>query len=160
LGAKLKDIGKLITQALESKVVLDEGAKVLVESIPIRTRLGKGVKEAEGPTHALPNLKQKTKYNRKLLASKGELTGPGATPSKSGLNRSGDLLNSIKSIVTKGRIQVELNSNKEKQKAEHLLKIDPLYEFMNVSRAEMNRMIKAMSEKITEILNKVKFDSL
>lgn len=159
MGAKFSDIGKIIAQAVGSKKVLEEAANILLESIPKRTRLGKGVKDAEGPTHQLPLLKQKTKYNRKLLAKDGKLTGPGATPAKSGLNKSGDLLNNLTSVVKKGEFDIKLKDTKEESKANYLLKIDPNYSFMNVSKAEMNRVIKAMSATITEILSRIKFDS-
>lgn len=160
MGAKFSDIGKIIAQALQSKPVLEEGAKVIVEAVPLRTRLGKGVKEAEGPALPLPKLKTKTKSNRKLLAEKGELTGPGATPAKSGLNRTGDMLSGLKAIIKNGKFEIRLKDKQQEIKAGHVLKNNPDFAFMNISKAEMNRMIKAMSVKITEILSKIKFDSL
>lgn len=160
MAAKLGDIGKIIAKALQSKAVLEEAGKVAVESIPLRTRLGRGVKEPEGPSIPLPKLKPKTKSNRKYLQEKGKLTGPNATPAKSGLNASGKLLTDMKYMVGRGKVEVRLANSEQENKLKNLLKIDPGFQFMNLSSAEVNRMIKAMSVKVTEILNKIKFDSL
>lgn len=160
MAAKLGDIGKIIATALQSKPVLEEAAKVVITSIPLRTRLGRGVQEPEGPSVPLPKLKAKTKSNRKFLQKRGELTGPNATPAKSGLNASGKLLTGLKYIITKGKIIVSLADATQENKAKNLLKIDSGFQFMNLSSAEINRMVKAMSVKITEILNRIKFDSL
>jgi hypothetical protein len=154
----LSDIGQIIADALGSKTVLEEAGKVLVESIPLRTRLGRGVMDPEGPTHPLPKLAVKTKSNRKLLDKQGKLTGPGATPAKSGLNQTGALLSGLRFAVGRGKLEVRLKDAEQEEKAQNVLKINPQFQFMNVSNAEMNRMIKAMSVKITEILNKIKFD--
>jgi hypothetical protein len=158
LGAKLSDLGDIIAKALGSKAVLEVVGEVLVKSIPLRTRLGKAVLQEEGPTVPLPKLKDKTKYNRSIMKKRGELTGPGATPAKSGLNATGDLLTGLKFVATRNKLVVMLANREQELKAQNLLKIDPGYEFMNVSRPEMNRIIKAMAEKITDIIEKIKFD--
>lgn len=160
MGAKFKDIGKILAKALASKVVLEAGAKSIIESVPKRTRLGKGVKEAEGDATPLPALKPKTKTNRKGLKKRGELTGPGATPAKSGLNARGNLLSNLKAVVTPGKVAVKLQNSTQEEKAKALIAIDPGFTFMNVSRAEVNRMIKAMSEEVNKIIKKIKFDGL
>lgn len=160
MAAKLSDIGKIIEQALKSKRVLEAGGEEAVESIKKRTRLGKGVKENLGGSHKLPRLTTKTVTNRKLLKKKGELTGFGASPTKSAINRSGDTIDNVRFGVGKGKMVIDLKSNKAKTVAQNLLKIDPNYAFMNLSKAEFNRMIKKMSSVITEILKGIKFDKL
>lgn len=160
MAAKLSDIGKIITNALKSKTVLEVGGEIATESIKKRTRLGSGVKENLGPSHKLPKLKSKTVTNRKLLKEKGMLTGPNATPGKSGLNASGELLNNVEYNVGKGQLQIRLADPVQREKATNLIKIDPNFVFMNLSKPEFNRMLKAMSQKISEILSKIKFDKL
>jgi hypothetical protein len=160
LGDRLKDLGKIIQKALMSKPVLEAAAKTIIESVPTRTRLGKAVLEPEGPTVPLPVLKPKTKTNRKLLAKKGELTGPGARPAKSGLNAKGNLLSGLNAVINDKGIQIKLKDSKQEEKARNLINMDRGFTFMNLSRAEVNRMIKEMSKEVTKILNKIKFDSL
>lgn len=158
MAGKLSDISRLIKKALTSKEVLEVGAKVAVESIPLRTRLGKGVNEPEGSTHLLPALKEKTKRNRRYLKSSGKLTGPGATPAKSGLNASGDLLTDMKYEIKSDSFDIKLADVKQEEKLKNLLKINKNFQFLNLSRAEVNRMIKAMSVEINKVLANIKFD--
>lgn len=160
MAAKLKDLGKIIAQALQSRPVLEEAGKMAIEAIPLRTRLGRGVVEPEGPSTPLPKLKPKTKSNRRLLQKKGELTGPDATPAKSGLNATGKLLSGLRYLIGKNRVEIRLADSTQEEKAQNLIKIDPRFQFMNLSSAEINRMIRAMSVKVTEILNRIKFDGL
>jgi hypothetical protein len=118
LGASLKDIGKIIAQALQSVPVLTEGGKAAVEAVQLRTRLGRGVQEEEGASQPLPKLKPKTKKNRKRLAKEGKLTGLGATPGKSNLTRTGQLLESLGFRVGKGHLEINLTNAEAKRKAE------------------------------------------
>lgn len=200
MAAKLSDIGKIIAQALKSKPVLEEAAKVAVESIQLRTRIGKGVLEPEGDATPLPALATKTKYNRKLLVEetkakvkvkksakerlkqlrrgnvKGALTSTKTKtvvtdrrfkkevdeknfrPAKSNLTVTGQLINSVKARVGKNKIEIFLDNELAQNKATWVQKIKPGFTFMNLSRAEVNRMIKAMSVEVTKILNKIRFD--
>ncbi len=65
----------------------------------------------------------------------------------------------MKFAVGKGKLEVRLKNAEQEEKAQNVLSINPQFQFMNISNAEMNRMIKAMSVKITQILNRIKFDS-
>lgn len=160
MAAKLSDIGRIIEQALKSKTVLEAGGKSATRAIKKRTRLGKGVKENLGPSHKLPQLKTKTVTNRKLLKKKGELTGVGATPAKSAVNRSGEMIDSVNFGVGRGKLEIKLKGSKQEMKAQNLLKISSDYAFMNLSKAEFNRMIKSMSGAITQILKRINFNKL
>jgi len=157
--AKLTDITSIIRKAIESKRVLEAAATVAIRSIPKRTRLGKGVQNNLGPTHKLPNLKTKTVKNRSRLKKLGQLSGQGATPKKSGLNKSGDMLDSLTSNVGRGKVEIKLEPNQQ-DKANALLKIDPKYQFMRLSAAEFKRVLKAMTKQIEQALSRVKFTDL
>lgn len=158
--AKLSDIGKIVTQALQSNTALNNAGKSMKRAITKRTRLGYGVSENGADRHKLPNLSPKTVENRKRLKKAGKLTGPKATPGKSGLNRTGEMLESIKYASGKGKLEIRLGDAKQEQKAQDLVDLNPNYEFMNLSKPEIVRMIKAMTGTILGILKKIKFTDL
>jgi hypothetical protein len=161
LAVKLSDIGKIIAKALQSKTVLDAAGASIAESIIKRTRLGRGVDIELGPSKPLKKLASKTVSNRKRLKEEGKLTGPNATPGKSGLNQSGDMLDSISyRVPTKGKLEIIFTDSEQQKKAKWIQEKDPRFNFFNVSKAEMNRAIREMSEAVTFILEKIKFDKL
>jgi hypothetical protein len=157
--AKVSDIPRIVKRLLEREVILKEGAKAIERAIPRRTRLGKGVKENLGPTHKLPSLRESTVSIRKKLKKTGGLTGPGATPKKSGFNRTGDSLNNLKVEVSRGKIEVSL-APADQDKLIDALQIDPDYQFMRLSRAEFRRMLIAMTKRIEQALKKICFTEL
>lgn len=157
--AKLSDLPRIVRQILESEVILEDAAKEIKASIPKRTRLGKGVKENLGSTHTLPELKTKTRNTRAGLKKRGLLTGPGATPAKSGVNRSGATLESLDVKVSKGQIDVELSPEQQK-KYTQLLKIDGDYQFMRLSAAEFKRVLKRMTNRVNRILRRISITDL
>lgn len=159
MGAKLSDIGDIILDALNSKEVLQAGADVALEAIPKRTRLGKGVVEAEGAATNLPQLKDKTKYNRGQLKKTGKLTGPGATPAKSGLNATGAMLSGMTAKIAGDNFTINLADDQQEKKAEYLIQQNRGFTFMNISNAELNRVVKAMSDAVAKILSRIDFDS-
>lgn len=161
MGVNLRDLGKFVLNALKSKRVLEEAGKVAVESIKKRTRLGKAVIEDEGAAVSLPKLKNKTKKNRKAIKKDPtKVLDEAFTPSKSNFTLTGHTVDSIRYGVGQGKILIDLDNEYARIKAENALKIDSGYQFMNLSRAEVNRMIKVMSEEIVNILNKIKIDKL
>ena len=67
MAAKLKDIGKIIQQALVSKKVMDVAGKSIVESMKKRIRVGKGVDDNLDGARKLKKLEKKTVKNRKAF---------------------------------------------------------------------------------------------
>lgn len=157
--AKLSDLPKIVAEALQSEEILDRAGKVATAAIPKRTRLGKGVKENLGPTHKLPKLRETTVNIRKKLKKEGGLTGPGATPGKSAINRTGEALNSIDYSVKGGELNIFLDSSQEK-KVDDLIAIDNNYSFMKLSRAEFRAVLKTINERLDRIIKKIRFTDL
>lgn len=151
--AKLSDIDKFIKKKLESKEILETIGEIAVESIKKRTRLGRGVKENGGASHKLPILKEKTVTNRKALKRSGQLTGKGATPRKSGLNQTGELLDSIDYKVKSKSVEISVGNDQER-KAENVLSISPNFSFMKLSKAELNRVFKEVSQVLGKLFSK------
>lgn len=146
----IEDIGKILSNAVKAvsnKRTLDKVGEDLVERIKTRTRLGKGVKKPEGVAHQLPTLQPKTKRNRKSLKRSGKLTGPGATPAKSGINRTGETLESLDHEVGNKEIKIRLNSRGERVASE-LINQDRDFTFMNVSKPELNSIVETLDKEI------------
>lgn len=160
MADKLSKITQIIKTAITKKSVLDAAGKSAVESIVKRTRLGRGVGKNLGSSSPLPRLKESTVKTRKYLKQKGQLTGPNATPAKSGLNRTGELLNSVEYKISSGSVNIELADKANKDKATDLIKIDKDYTFMNLSKPEFARMIKAMSDQVAKILKRININKL
>ena len=153
MALKLGDIPKLLkvtSDTLKSKKTMKVLGDELAERIVKRTRLGKGVKKPLAEATPLKNLETSTKSERKRLKKQGKLTGKGAKPSKAGLNRTGEMLDDVKAKVRQGELEIVLNSQKSKDKAENLIKIDKDNTFMNVSKAEF----KGAARTLNDILNK------
>lgn len=146
---ELKEVEEFVkTQSFLKQLGLD-----LVDRIRVRTRLGKGAKGIDQPAHNLPELKDSTKKRRRLLKNSGELTGPNAIPSKSGLNRTGKMLNRLHSRVSGSLLEIKLDSYGERV-AKHLLERDPDWEFMNVSMPEYKGLIRDISDIIRKELQR------
>lgn len=158
MGAKLKDIGKIISQAFKSKRILDAAGASMTESIVKRTRLGKGVQDnKENPTK-LKKLETSTVRRRKQLKKAGQLTGPNATPGKSGLNRTGEMLNDVNYKASRGKLDIFFKTEKSREKAFWVQKNNPDFKFFFVSKPEFNRALKVITKEIQEALSKIKFD--
>jgi TusA-related sulfurtransferase len=67
------------------------------------------------------------------------------------------VLRSVDSKAKRGEIEVFLNDNESKRKAKEVLKINSGYEFMNLSKAEINRITEAITVELVKILEKIKF---
>lgn len=146
----INDITKIIQAAVDAvkdKTVLDKIGEDLVERIKTRTRTGKGVREPEGRAHKLPDLKTKTKANRRSLKRSGKLTGKGAVPAKSGINRSGATLDSLKHTVSGDEIKIRLDSEGEMVAAD-LIKLNSDYTFMNISKPELKAVTEVLDKEI------------
>ena len=157
--AKLSDLGRIVTQALQSKDVLEAAGEIAIERIPKRTRLGKGVKENLGVTHTLPQLTERTVKIRQKLKKRGALLGPGATPKKSAINRTGEALNSIGFTVKTGELDIHLDPSQQ-AKVDDLIRINPNYSFMKLSKAEFSAMLKAINNRINRILSRINITDL
>ena len=156
MSLKLNDIAALVKAAvvkLTDKDVLAEIAEVIKEDVKKRTRLGRGVPKSEGPSTLLKPLEPSTKRKRRYLKSKGKLTGPGATPAKSGLNQSGQMLDSLEVKTKDGSFTLTLDQE-GLRKAEYVEAIDKQrFTFMNLSKGEVQRIIKLLEIEARKALS-------
>ena len=155
LEINLKDLSEYVIRTLKFKKAWEAAAKKAVKSVQKRTRSGKGVKLNEGPTHKLPQLKDKTVKERIRLQSQGRLKGPGARPEKSGLNRTGDLLGGVKYTAKEGEAILKLADSDEERKADELIDLDSDYEFFNLSKQEVEEFTKEIEKTVDDELKKL-----
>ncbi len=160
MAAKLKDLGKILRSALTSKRLLEAVGKSATRSIKKRTRVGKGVKENLDGPHKLPQLKSKTVSVRKSLKRSGRLSGKAASPTKSNVTRSGDMVDSIEFAVGKSKIEIKLGSSEQETKAERLLDINSDYQFMRISKQEFKRAVQSATKLLEQILKRINFTEL
>lgn len=125
----------------------------LVVRIRKRTRLGKGAKGIDHPATKLPPLKKNTVQRRKLAKRVGTLTGRGATPGKSGINRSGKTLNRMHSRVVGTTLEIKLDKDGE-DVAKHLLRRDSQWEFMNLTKPEFKGLILGIERIIDKSIRR------
>lgn len=158
MAINLKDIPKLVQAAVDTigkKRTLTTVAKKLVPRIQTRVRVGKGVQENLGNPHSLPVLKDKTKRNRTSLKKQGKLTGPGAKPAKSALNRTGALVGDIGFETKTNELEIKFKSQAQLDKMEDLIALDRKYTIMNISKAEFKFALKELSAIIERALRRL-----
>jgi hypothetical protein len=144
-------IPSVLTQSNLRKIGLET-----LDRVRVRTRLGRGVKSSDSEpqaSHKLPVLKDSTVQRRQRLRKEGGLTGPNAIPSKSGLNRSGKLLNRMHTKISGNTIIIKLDSYGESV-VKHLLEDDPDWEFLNLSKAEVKSIVYEFEKLLTDELKR------
>jgi hypothetical protein len=148
----------LIVNSLIKEVNKKENLKVAadaaIDHMKKRTRLGKGVKEPEGKTTSLKKLEPSTVEIRKSLRKQGKLTGPGATPGKSGINRTGKTLESLNTKALDGSVTIQLDQEGERVASE-LIKIDKDFTFMNLSKVEVKTMTEILEKAVATAAKKL-----
>lgn len=156
MADKLGKIPLIVNSLIEEvnkKENLKEAADSAIEQMKKRTRLGKGVKEPEGSTTPLKKLEKSTVEVRKSLKSQGKLTGPGATPAKSGVNRTGKTLESLNSKALDGHVTIQLDQEGERVAAD-LINIDKDFTFMNLSKVEVKTMTEVLEKAVEKAAKK------
>jgi hypothetical protein len=158
MAINLEDIKGLLLEAIDivqDKKTLEEAGKELVPEIQKRVRIGKGVNKPEGSPTALKPLEPKTKLIRKDLKRKGLLSGPGATPAKSGVNRTGKTLEGMHAEAKDGELEIKLTGDGQRVALE-LAKIDSQrFTFMNLSKGETKRLVDFLEDKVKSLSKKL-----
>ena len=152
------DINKIVAAVLatiEDPKNLKEAADVAIDLAQTRTRLGKGVLKAEAKPTPLKKLTPRTVEIRKGLKKEGKLTGKGATPKRSGINRTGETLESMYAKSKRGEVEIQLDKRGTKVAAE-LEKISTNFIFMNLSKSEAKAMVAVLNEKVRKLGEKLK----
>jgi hypothetical protein len=159
MADSLNKINLLVQAAVNEctrKENLEEAANAVIERVKTRTRLGKGVNKPEGNAVPLKKLEPKTVEVRKALQKAGKLSGTGAKPSKSGINRTGKTLDSMHAVAKNKEVTIQLDNDGEKVATE-LAAIDPSrFTFMNLSKAEVKAMTDILEEKVQKLDQKTK----
>lgn len=158
--ADLNDLSNFaddIKRLQQNKAFLRKVGRLLTNRIRLRTKLGRGAKAPTGdtfrPSHKLPALKQSTKQRRRRLNREGKLTGRGATPARSGVNRSGKTLGFMHFRVKGRELNIKLDPRGIKVQ-DHLVEINPDYEFFNLSRAEFKFLVSLIGKELEKIANR------
>lgn len=121
--------------------------KDVAERIRKRTRLGRGVSETNGEASPLKPLSPKYKELRKETK-----LSPQTSPGKSNLTRTGQLLDGLKVISTKiGIAIIGWSSQRNREVAANVSGTRP---FLNLSKPEMNAVVRMFRERIQNALRK------
>lgn len=142
-------LDKLIDRIIEIAVGKDTMQKVATEArerIVRRTRTGKGVTQTGAQPSPLRDLTPATVNIRKNLREQGKLTGPGARPSKSAVNRTGAMLDSLKPEAERGQARVVFGSGEQERKADELQSNG--FVFMNLSEPEIKGLHRVIKNEI------------
>lgn len=143
------NIEHLIKNVVNDRLMM-QLAKLAVEMIRTRTRLGKGVPELGAAQQSLDKLETQTKTNRRNMKKRGTLSGQ-TTPAKSNLTATGEMLDSIKFVVEAGKIEVYIAGQRNRQVAEYVGEQRP---FFTLSKAEVSRLADVIQLAINTYLKK------
>ena len=160
---KLRQLESRIRVALKSEKALNAIGKSAVRSIKRRVRSGRTVLENGDKSFTFPVLQESTKKVRKSLKKRGLLTGKGATPGKSAVNRTGELIDSVEYKVYKNAnisfVNIQIKNFKNQKKLNELIKINKSYNFMHLSKTELRRIRRALEGVVEEILQRVNINN-
>jgi len=146
---KISDVLKLkLDNAVKSLLTpkfMGELADNIKTDIIKRTKLGYGVEKSEGPQSKLKPLSPEYKKARKELQ-----LGEFASPAKSNLTLTGDMLNDLKSKVTETKVTIFLGSQFSKDKAKW--NAERGRTFMNISKTQIAKLTSLITLKLKELL--------
>lgn len=149
----VKEMRKKLETVLEdtiNKELMSEIGELVAKTVKDRTRDGFGVSENYENKKALKPLTAATKRIRTGVQKKGQLSSQ-TTPETSNLTRSGRMLNNIGYNASDKEVII-LPKGKEQLKARDVSKDRP---FMNLSKQEINTVIKLIKNKINIGIKKI-----
>lgn len=157
--AEFEKAFKKNTKKIEKELAksMPEVGEIMVKDIKKRTRLGFGVSDNGASKSRLKKLEDSTKrYRRWYDRARGGL-GDGATPTKSNLTLSGNMLDSLKARSTGDfSVRVEPTGNdagiSNKEKAEYVSVVRP---FLFLSKPEIKRITKFLRKELDSIIKKL-----
>lgn len=147
LQIKLKT---LISDTVD-RSLMDKIGREVTDIVKTRTRKGFGVKTNLGPQTRLKGLSESYKKQRIRLKAAGKLSKH-ATPNKSNLTKSGDMIDSTKHKTTKNTVVISPIGNKNKRKAKYQAKAGRIA--YNLSKSENRRIIKLIDQEFNKDINK------
>lgn len=147
-------LAKQLEQTLKdilSEKNLEKIAQDIVDQIVLRTKLGKGVSQAEGPEKPLEKLSTSYKKQRKSLQSKGKLHET-TTPTRSNLTQTGEMLDSIRYKINGEEITIYIEGEFNNKKANW--QVDQKRSFLNISSVQKKRLINLINTQIQAAFKK------
>jgi hypothetical protein len=135
------ELARIIVQAATGKETMDKVGKEAISRIQKRTRIGKTPQG--GPQKAL---KESTVERRARLSKAGGLTGPGARPKKSAVNRTGEMLNDLTYNAQDGKLEVGFATSRQGDKSDKLHGMG--FSFMDLSKAEIKGLTDIISRAV------------
>ena len=145
---KLKRNLEEVLDKFMSKENLNSIAQQIVDQIVLRTKLGKGVDGPKGKEIPLKKLSEPYKKTRKKLK-----LDESATPSKSNLTQTGDMLRGVKFKLEGGdEIVIFIEGDDNNDKARWQAKQGR--EFLHISDVQNKRLYNLINTKLNEIFKK------
>ena len=142
---------KAVIEGLIKKSTMQEIADLSKNLVVQRTGKGFGVNTPEGKKVKLKGISESYKKERKRLRKQGKLSGD-TTPQKSNLTKSKQMLDSVDAKASTAKATVFLNNPQAKNKAEYQSAQGRA--FMNLSKAEVEKIKKLIEKKIIDDINK------
>lgn len=139
----------LIKDTIDKPLMNRIGIEV-AQLVKTRTRKGFGVSANLAPQKRLKGISESYKKQRKRLAAQGRLSGE-TTVNRSNLTKSGDMLDDITHTSTTNTATIFIKGSKNRGKAERGAKERP---FMNLSKSEVNKITKIVTEEFNKDINK------
>lgn len=118
-----------------------------------RIRTSGGVSEHKAPRQNLPKLKESTVKRRRAAKSAGELTGTGAIPELSAINRTGKLIGAITFSPEHAKVDVTIENN-QSYKLEELVSENPKWQVMRISDKEDKAIIELLEARLEDAVKK------
>lgn len=137
---------------LKQKTIQNRKRFVQTGSVEVKTTFKEKFKQF------IKGKKVKSTKKRRFTVNKEGVDSQFFKPAKSNLTFTGQMLNSVDFVAGENFVDIELNNSEAERKAKAVEKLG--FEFMNVSKAELNRAVKDMLKEIEKILSKIKFDGL
>ena len=141
-----KRIAKMARE-LGNKEQTQKVATAAAEIVKERTNRGFGVAQNNGPKKRLKPLSANYKKQRKKLP-----LGPKARPSRSNLNQTGEMVESVKGKGSKNLAEVRLTGENNKKKAIDQVKAGR--SFMNLAKSEIKKVVNIIEEQINNDIKK------
>lgn len=143
IDAVIKNVGSLprmVKVANETKKMVQE-----------RTRQGFGVKKTDTNKVRLKKLSPSYKKRRKKLQKKGLLSDK-TTPNKSNLTQKGEMIDTLKTQVSRNKAEVKVNGDKNQKKAKQQAKAGR--KFMDLSKTELKKVLNIIKQDIKDDITK------
>lgn len=148
-----RQILKAIDKAAEKRTMEAIGSLSTI-MIKERTARGRTFDKIGGKNVKFKPLDKDTVTRRKSLKKQGKLTGPKATPKKSSVTRSGDMINSTDWKARKGETTIQPKERKERKKAQDNADLGRKY--IGLTKQEINKLTKVVKSILIRAIESIR----